>query len=55
MKREKVKSSIAQRGTGDDIDLGKTYWHLSGAEVRSTVASDSILAREMLMRLQKEG
>ena len=51
------KPGFERRGTGEDIclDLGNTYWFMSGAESNSTVAANSILAREMLDRLQTWG
>ena len=41
------------RGEGELENKGEPYWHLEGAESESTVAAKSILAREMLSKLQQ--
>jgi hypothetical protein len=51
VKAEKVSG----RGEGEVTDLGAKYWHIAGAETKSTVAADSVVARELLERLQREG
>ena len=57
LERRSSKNFGARRGTSNDVnlDLGNTYWFMSGAESNSTVAANSILAREMLDRLQSWG
>ena len=35
--------------------MGKSYWHIEGAESLGTVPAKSILARELLDRFQEEG
>ena len=52
MKAEKPGAS--GRGEGEETVLGKGYWHLAGAETKATVEADSVVARELLERLQKE-
>ena len=31
------------------------YFHMNGAEVKSTVDADSVIARELVERMQKDG
>ena len=47
--------NVTGRGHGLQTDLGKSYWHIEGAESLGTVPAKSILARELLDRFQEEG
>ena len=50
MKKEKLGD---KRGTGEDTNLGQGYWHLAGAETKATVAANSTVCREFLIRCMK--
>ena len=52
---KQVGKTIAGRGTGDEHHHGLPYWHIAGAESLGVVAANSILARELLERLQNTG
>jgi hypothetical protein len=48
------KPGATGRGEGEETKLYKKFWQLSGAETKSTVKADSVVARELLERFQRE-
>ena len=56
VKRKSNQVAIGEhRGQGEATNPGVTYWSMAGAETYGYVSAESILAVEMLKRLQKEG
>jgi len=54
---ESIKNSryVKGRGKGKSTELHKPFWYLAGAESLGVVAAVSVLAREVLVRMQEMG
>ena len=54
-KKKKKQEKFDARGEGDAPVQDISYWNIDGAEVKSVVAAESILAEAILERLQTAG
>ena len=47
--KKRAIANPASKGRGEgEVDLGTSYWHIMGAEVKGTVAAQSIVGPESL-------